>query len=363
MARFLIASWDGGGNTPPAYHLGARLRRRGHQVGMTGWPSMAARAGAAGLEFLGCPQSPAWPCGVAFEDDWDRLERYLFGAACRADIVAAAKRFGPDVLIIDCMLRAGFDAVRDVRLPAAGLVHVSYQGFVHEWGNQAMSTAVAAMLEPCTAVIAAHPARLDSPRPMPPGHAYVGPIADPAPGTLDPHLASTLATPGDPWLLVSLSTTTQSGQRAALTRILGAVARLPVRALVTLGGAVTASDLDLPPNAVATRYIPHELALPHMSAVVSHAGMSTISTALAAGVPLICAPLGRDQPGNAGRVAAAGAGLAVGQAASTSELADAVTAVLSDPAHARTARAIAAELRPLGSGEYATGLVEALASL
>ena len=49
MARFLIASWDGGGNTPPAYHLGARLRRRGHQVGMTGWPSMAGRAGAAGL--------------------------------------------------------------------------------------------------------------------------------------------------------------------------------------------------------------------------------------------------------------------------------------------------------------------------
>lgn len=192
------------------------------------------------------------------------------------------------------MLRAGFDAVRDVRLPAAGLVHVSYQGFVHEWDHQAMSTAVAAMLEPCTAVIAAHPARLDSPCPMPPGHAYVGPIADPAPGTLDPQLASTLATPGDPWLLVSLSTTTQCGQRAALARILGAVARLPVRALVTLGGAVTASDLDLPPNAVATRYIPHELALPHMSAVVSHAGMSTISTALAAGVPLICVPLGRD---------------------------------------------------------------------
>jgi len=51
---------------------------------MTGWPSMAGRAAAAGLEFLTCPQLPAWPCSVAFEDDWDRLERYLFGAACRA---------------------------------------------------------------------------------------------------------------------------------------------------------------------------------------------------------------------------------------------------------------------------------------
>ena len=65
MARFLIASWDGGGNTPPAYHLGARLRRRGHQVGMTGWPSVAARAGA-GAFFVPEPARPLLRAARAF---------------------------------------------------------------------------------------------------------------------------------------------------------------------------------------------------------------------------------------------------------------------------------------------------------
>ena len=51
MSRFLIASWDGGGNTPSAYNLGSRLVRRGHRVRMMGWHAMAAPAAAAGLEF------------------------------------------------------------------------------------------------------------------------------------------------------------------------------------------------------------------------------------------------------------------------------------------------------------------------
>jgi len=41
MSRFLIASWDGGGNTPPAFNLGSRLVRRGHRVRMLGWAPMA----------------------------------------------------------------------------------------------------------------------------------------------------------------------------------------------------------------------------------------------------------------------------------------------------------------------------------
>jgi hypothetical protein len=34
--RFLIMSWDGGGNAPPAINLGARLVRRGHHVRLLG---------------------------------------------------------------------------------------------------------------------------------------------------------------------------------------------------------------------------------------------------------------------------------------------------------------------------------------
>ena len=66
--RFLIVSWDGGGNAPPALNLGARLARQGHQVRLLGWESMASRAAAAGVEFATYPSVPPWPPGLAFED-------------------------------------------------------------------------------------------------------------------------------------------------------------------------------------------------------------------------------------------------------------------------------------------------------
>ena len=121
---------------------------------------------------------------------------------------------------------------------------------------------------------------------------------------LDPRDAGLLAEPGGPWVLLSLSTT-QQGQAAALPRMLDAVAALPVRVLLTLGGALPPSAVDAPPNVTVRGFVPHEQLLPHMAAVIFHDGLSTITAALTAGVPLVCIPQGRDQPDNAQRVAAA----------------------------------------------------------
>jgi UDP:flavonoid glycosyltransferase YjiC (YdhE family) len=66
--RFLIVSWDAGGNTPPALNLGARLVRQGHQVRLLGWKSMASRAAEAGVEFATYPSVLPWPPELAFED-------------------------------------------------------------------------------------------------------------------------------------------------------------------------------------------------------------------------------------------------------------------------------------------------------
>jgi len=69
-ARFLIATWNGGGNTGPAFHLGSRLARRGHRTQMVGWESMAARAAAAGIEFTPYRSVPPWPAGLTQDDGW-----------------------------------------------------------------------------------------------------------------------------------------------------------------------------------------------------------------------------------------------------------------------------------------------------
>jgi hypothetical protein len=67
--------------------------------------------------------------------------------------------------------------------------------------------------------------------------------------------------------------------------------------------------------------------LPSVDVVVSHAGLGTVTAALAHGVALVCHPFGRDQHLNAQRVEAVGAGVAV---TSADELADAVQRVLAE---------------------------------
>jgi UDP:flavonoid glycosyltransferase YjiC (YdhE family) len=143
--------------------------------------------------------------------------------------------------------------------------------------------------------------------------------------------------------------------------MLDAVAALPVRVLLTLGGALPASAVDPPPNVTVRGFVPHDLVLPHMSAVISHGGLSTITAALTAGVPLVCIPQGRDQFDNAERVAAAGVGRAVATGAPAAAIASALKEVLADPAALREARRLAGVIAELGGGDAAARQVVGLA--
>src|SRR5437870_273185 len=67
--KFLITTWPGGGNVPPALALARWLGRAGHQVCVAGPEPLAAAVLAAGCAFRPCPSVPAWPDGLAFEDD------------------------------------------------------------------------------------------------------------------------------------------------------------------------------------------------------------------------------------------------------------------------------------------------------
>jgi UDP:flavonoid glycosyltransferase YjiC (YdhE family) len=360
--RFLIVSWDGGGNTPPAINLGARLIRQGHLVRLLGWESMAPRAAAAGIEFATYPSVPPWPPELAFEDALEeRLTPALAGPGTRDDILTDANGFAPDVVVVDCMMGAGLAAARELGLPRAVLVHLPYAAYRYEWGDEATRAEKAGFLDEAGAVLALVPPGFDTPCPLPANTRYVGPITDPNPRPpLDPGDAGLLAKPGDPWVLLSLSTTLQ-GQAAALPAILDAVAALPVRVLLTLGGVLPASAVDPPPNVTVRGFIPHDLLLPHMAAVISHGGLSTITAALTAGVPLLCIPQGRDQSDNAARVAASGVGRVVATDAPPAQIATALADLLADPAARRQARRFAGVIAGLGGGDAATREVAGLA--
>lgn len=358
--RFLIATWDGGGNTPPAYNLGARLVQRGHEVRLLGWDTMATRAAAAGVEFATFPSVPPWPAGLPLDDAWDELGSALNGPATRDDILTEAKDFAPDVLVVDCMLGAGFDAANMLGLPTAVLVHVMYAPFRYEWGHGVLEREVAPILDGAGAVLVLVPPGFDAPCPLPANTTYVGPITAPhTRETLDPHDAALLAEPGDPWVLLSLSTTLQR-QAEALPAMLDAVAALPVRVLLTLGGALPTRVVEAPANVTVRGFVPHDLLLPHMAAVICHAGLSTITSALAAGVPLICVPQGREQPINAQRVEASGVGRVVAADAPPAKIAAALMELLGDRAALRQARRFADVIAGLGGGDTATRKVAGL---
>ena len=116
-----------------------------------------------------------------------------------------------------------------------------------------------------------------------------------------------------------------------------ALAPLGVRVLVTTGRDADPAELGpLPANVHAERWVAQADVMPHASVMVCHGGFGTVRAGLAAGVPLAVLPLFADQPYNAERVQALGAGLALRRARATGS-------------RTRRARALLAASRPTPS--------------
>jgi MGT family glycosyltransferase len=152
------------------------------------------------------------------------------------------------------------------------------------------------------------------------------------------------------------------GQEDLLQRAADALGQLPVHALVTTGPAVDPAVFSAPPNVSVRRWVRHADVLPYCSAVVTHGGHGTTLKALAAGVPLVIAPLGRDQPDNAARVIHAGAGVRVRRTADIATLQRAIARVLDDHRYQDAARRMAATLAGERDDELITDELERAAA-
>jgi MGT family glycosyltransferase len=132
-----------------------------------------------------------------------------------------------------------------------------------------------------------------------------------------------------PLVLVSLSTLNQ-GQAPLLQRILVASAGLEARVLVTLGHSLEPGAFQAPQNVRIERFIPHSAVLPHVAVMVTQCGLGSVAKALAHGVPLLCMPMVGDQPENAARVVARGAGLRLRSDARPQEISAALRRILTE---------------------------------
>ena len=94
---------------------------------------------------------------------------------------------------------------------------------------------------------------------------------------------------------------------------------------------------------------------------MTHAGHGTVIKALAAGVPVVAIPLGRDQLDNAARVQHHGAGLRLKTKAKPEAIAQAVRRVLDEPSFAAGAERLAAAIAAETASDRAAEELEELA--
>ena len=150
-----------------------------------------------------------------------------------------------------------------------------------------------------------------------------------------------------PLVVVSLSMLPQ-GQAALMRNILLALSRLDVHALVTLGPSLDPAEFVAASNVVLQRYVPHSAVLPQAAVLVTQCGIGTLTKGLIHGVPLVCVPLLSDQPDNAARVVARGAGVRVSSNAPPEQIGAAIQRVLNDGTFRRAAEQLGAAIRREG---------------
>ncbi|WP_210497451.1 glycosyltransferase [Microvirga antarctica] len=93
---------------------------------------------------------------------------------------------------------------------------------------------------------------------------------------------------------------------------LDAVAALPVLALFSTGTEIDRALLGvIPENVTVESWVHQSEVFPRAAALVCHGGTGTVLAGLANGLPMVLTPLNADQPEDARRVQATGAGIAL----------------------------------------------------
>jgi MGT family glycosyltransferase len=391
--RYLFALVDAGGNVPPELSAARRLVERALAVTVIADDSVASEVRSTGAEFRRWVRAPNRPDRRPENDpvrDWeckypwqlvDRLTRtMLVGPAGRyADDVNDAIREDQPTLVICSMFCIGGMVAAEAAgipfvvlfpniypLPARGTSPfglglrparsrlgrlrdralnriIEWQWDSHglaelnalrtRYGLAPTSHVFDQVRRASRQLVMTSPA-LDFGTTLPDNARYVGPVLD------DPRWSEAVSwTPpagSDPLVLVAMSSTFQD-QIGTLQRVMDAMGTLPVRAIVTAGPAVDVTALRPASNVTVVASAPHRQILPHASVVITHGGHGTVVKALAAGVPLVLLPHGRDQGDTSVRVSSLGAGMALSRSARPTAIARAVRLVIQEVSYRKAA--------------------------
>jgi UDP:flavonoid glycosyltransferase YjiC (YdhE family) len=351
----LITTWQAGGASQPAIGLGRLLVERGHGVRVLAPAGYAERVRAAGCRQRSFPPSAEFDAtrGRAMEDQVGFLREIFSGQTLPDAVVAELAAEPADVIVVDYLLRSVVSLAERSPLPFVPLVHTTYR-FHRPTPSDAVT---AGIVERAPLVLVPIPRELDDWPNPPPQVVHTGPIVEEAaPGEwASPWPESDTR----PLVVVSMGTTYMHHEHV-LGRVARAAANLDVRVLVLTGYEVDTVEVAAVDGVHVAAYVPHTAVLPSASLVVTHAGVGTLVASLAAGVPLLCLPLGRDQQLNARRVEELGVGVVLSHDASVTTITDTIRDVLSFAVFHDAAAHIAQQITHYNGGAEAVTALEQL---
>ncbi len=147
---------------------------------------------------------------------------------------------------------------------------------------------------------------------------------------------------------------------ALLEATFAALATLPVDAIISVGERADPARVGEPPSNVRIeRWVSQAEVLSQAAAVICHAGFGTLLGAVQAGVPIVLLPTFSDQPRNAARVEALGAGIVLGRDQRTaSHIAGALNDLFQGGSYRTAARRLATEIATLPPADQAVTFLE-----
>ena len=363
MADILFATYDGGGNLPPALGIARVLQSRGHRVRFLGQESQ--REQLADFEFRAYDHAPPWsPVAAPGVRSTIALLGVLTSSGMGRDLLAVLDQDPADVVVIDVALLGVLAAARQAGVRYIALVHAFLAWFAGAFAHGPIGTIARlrglnarTLWEAADVVLVCSDRGLDpaAEREVPANVVWSGAVSD-APADRADYAPSRR-------VLVSFSTLAFAGQRRILQKVLDAVAGLDIEVVVTTGPSLDPADLDAPDNATVHRYLPHDELMPECAAVIGHGGHATTFRALAYDLPVLVIPINplADQAMVGKAIAEAGAGLLLSRSARRGRIRRALTELLDVPSHRRAAASIGARVRETdGAARGADRILEAV---
>jgi UDP:flavonoid glycosyltransferase YjiC (YdhE family) len=376
----ILATAGAGGDLQPLIAVALGLRDRGHKLVFFGDTSVAAALQDLGIQtVLSASEHDLGPRLIATMKASQGLEQVEQGKQINRQLTAWSYDLAPSVqhlvrehrpdFLVTSLFGAGVAQLvaAAIKLPWCVINSTFYAGpnppkqLEHDFSPRAVPLFryyFLPLLQQASLVLHATDPSFDyNHADLPPRHHYTGPLLWESPASTPAYLAE----PGNPWVLVTLSSQEQDDLPIAQLALDG-LAHRPVRVVLTIGSAHQPTELKhIPDNAWVEHYVPHSKVLERSTLLLSHAGHGSVMNALWYGVPMLLVPWGRDQPGVAARAQHLGVAKVIPRDQLTKEqLEQTIENILDDEQLQEAARRVAQRLRTQDPVAAACRLLEQL---